>query len=262
MVIANHLNRFRRRDEPMIPVAIQLFTLREACEKDMKHTLEKVQAIGFHGVELAGYGNLTVEEVKATLDDLGLDVAGSHVPLTDLINHLDTVIEEQKLLDNTRVICPFILPEDRTHEFYQDLPSVLQTIQIELQAHGMELLYHHHDFELEPYSEDENVLEYLLRTVDGLKLELDVYWIQKANEDPIKWINAYKDVLKLVHLKDMTKDERATFAPLGTGRTDLSTILTTATPDYWIVEQDQTEGDPFEAITTSMMFLKNEGVVK
>lgn len=77
------------------------------------------------------------------------------------------------------MVCPFILPEDRTHEFYQDLPSVLQSIQLELQSHGMDLLYHHHDFELEPYSDDENVLEYLLRTVDGLKLELDVYWIQK-----------------------------------------------------------------------------------
>ena len=43
------------------------------------------------------------------------------------------------------------------HEFYQDLPSVLQSIQLELQSHGMDLLYHHHDFELEPYSDDENV---------------------------------------------------------------------------------------------------------
>lgn len=166
----------------MIPVAIQLFTLREACQQDMKQTLERVKAIGFEGVELAGYGNLTVEEVRAILDALDLTVAGSHVPLTDLINRLDEVINEQKLLGNTRVVCPFILPEDRTHEFYQDLPSVLQSIQLELQSHGMDLLYHHHDFELEPYSDDENVLEYLLRTVDGLKLELDVYWIQKLGK--------------------------------------------------------------------------------
>lgn len=152
----------------MIPVAIQLFTLREACQQDMKQTLERVKAIGFQGVELAGYGNLTVGEVRAILDALDLTVAGSHVPLTDLINRLDEVINEQKLLGNTRVVCPFILPEDRTHEFYQDLPSVLQSIQLELQSHGMDLLYHHHDFELEPYSDDENVLEYLLRTVDGL----------------------------------------------------------------------------------------------
>ena len=245
----------------MIPVAIQLFTLREACQQDMKQTLERVKAIGFQGVELAGYGNLTVEEVRAILDALDLTVAGSHLPLTDLINRLDEVINEQKLLGNTRVVCPFILPEDRTHAFYQDLPSVLQSIQLELQTHGMDLLYHHHDFELEPYSDDENVLEYLLRTVDGLKLELDVYWIQKAGEDPITWINKYKDQLALVHLKDMTKDEPATFAPLGTGRTDLSTILNTATPAYWIVEQDQTDGDPFDAIQTSMTFLKNEGVI-
>ena len=108
----------------MIPVAIQLFTLREACQQDMKQTLERVKAIGFQGVELAGYGNLTVEEVRAILDALDLTVAGSHVPLTDLINRLDEVINEQKLLGNTRVVCPFILPEDRTHEFYQDLPSV------------------------------------------------------------------------------------------------------------------------------------------
>ncbi|GEN57711.1 sugar phosphate isomerase [Halolactibacillus alkaliphilus] len=245
----------------MIPVAIQLFTLREACEKDMIGTLEKVKKIGYQGVELAGYGNATVEEVKATLERLGLQVAGSHVPLTDLINRLDEVIEEQKILGNRRVVCPYILPEDRTHDFYQDLPSVLQSVQLELEKHGINLLYHHHDFELEEYSDGESVLSYLLRTVEGLKLELDVYWIQKAKEHPVDWIEKYVDQLELVHLKDMSTDERETFAPLGTGRTDLKAILTTAKPAFWIVEQDQTDGDPFEAINISFNYLKNEGVV-
>ncbi|SDB82750.1 Sugar phosphate isomerase/epimerase [Pelagirhabdus alkalitolerans] len=245
----------------MIPVAIQLFTLREACETDMATTLKKVKEIGYQGVELAGYGDLTVEEVKKTLDQLDLFVAGNHVPLHDLTNRLNEVIKEQKILGNTRVVCPYILPENRNYDFYQDLPSILQSIQRELAQHGMVLVYHHHDFELEEYRDNESVLSYLLKNVNGLKLELDVYWIQKAKEKPVDWISRYKDQLVLLHLKDMSSDERETFAPLGTGRTDLKSILTTAQPDVWIVEQDQTDGDPFEAIKTSYQYLKNEGVV-
>ncbi len=50
-----------------IPVALQLYTVREDAARDFVGTLEQVAEIGYAGVELAGYGPLTPAELRAKL---------------------------------------------------------------------------------------------------------------------------------------------------------------------------------------------------
>ena len=50
---------------PKIPIGLQLYTLREDTAKDFAGTLQKVAAIGYGSVELAGYGDLSVRELSA-----------------------------------------------------------------------------------------------------------------------------------------------------------------------------------------------------
>ena len=52
----------------MIPIAVQLYTVRDLAAKDFPGTLKEVARIGYKSVELAGYGNLkTVAEAKKAL---------------------------------------------------------------------------------------------------------------------------------------------------------------------------------------------------
>jgi len=81
-----------------IPIAIQMYTLREECEQDFRGTLQKVASLGFQGVELAGYGGISVAALKELLDELNLQVAASHVPLADLESNLTQVIQDQLVL--------------------------------------------------------------------------------------------------------------------------------------------------------------------
>ncbi len=39
-------------------VSLQMWTLRDVVEQDFRHAVTEVAAMGYHGVELAGYGNL------------------------------------------------------------------------------------------------------------------------------------------------------------------------------------------------------------
>ncbi|WP_440896748.1 sugar phosphate isomerase/epimerase family protein [Amphibacillus sp. Q70] len=245
------------------PVAVQLYTLREALADDFIKTLKRVAEIGYDGVELAGYGDLTVVELKEQLDQLGLKVAGNHVPLEDLQKKLDQVIADQKVLENKYVVCPFILPEDRHSDFYHDLAQFLNETGKQLKEHGLVLCYHNHDFELEKMPNGQTVLAYLFDRVakEDLQAELDLYWLQKAGEAPIDWIKRYHDRTPLIHLKDMTTDEEQFFAELGTGGLDLETILTTGQPEWWIVEQDVSRIDPLESIQISYQYLQAKGVV-
>ena len=56
-------------------IGLQLYTLRKEMGKDFTGTLEKVAAAGYKEVEFAGYFDRKPQEVKATLDKLGLTVA-------------------------------------------------------------------------------------------------------------------------------------------------------------------------------------------
>ncbi|RSK26185.1 sugar phosphate isomerase/epimerase [Bacillus sp. HMF5848] len=243
-----------------IPVAVQMYTLREESAQDFVGTLKKVADLGFTGVEFAGYGGLPVREVKALLNELGLHAVSSHIPLEQLESNLEQVIEDQKVLGSSYIVCPYILPEQRTEENYLKLIANLKKINEVCQSEGITLCYHNHDFELERLSDGRSALETIFDNTT-VSTELDVYWLTKAGEDPVEWLKRYKGRSPLVHLKDMTVDDEKFFAELGTGGVDLTSILQTgdeAGVKWWIVEQDQSRRTPFESIEMSLEYLKTK----
>lgn len=245
-----------------IPIALQLYTLREECEKDFAGTLKKVAALGFDGVEFAGYGGLTAKEVRALIDVLGLRAAASHVPLEPLENNLYQVIEEQKILGSNYIVCPYLMPDRRSKDDYKALIAFLNHAGKICRREGITLCYHNHDFELERLSNGRTYLDAIFDKTNShnLQAELDVYWLTKAGENPIEWIERYKNRIPLIHLKDMTTDGEQFFAELGTGGVDIAAILQKGEESgvqWWVVEQDVSRRTPFESIEISMNYLKS-----
>jgi len=246
-----------------IPVAVQMFTLRDESQKDFAGTLKKVKELGFDGVEFAGFGGLSATEVKELLDNLNLKAASSHVPLDQLENNLDQVIEDHKILGCNYIACPFLMPDRRSEEDYQKLIPILDQVGEKLRAEGITFLYHNHDFELERLSDGRTALEAIFDDTkpENLSTEFDVYWLTKAGEKPVEWINRYKNRTPIVHLKDMTTDDEKFFAELGTGGVDIEAILNVAEEsgvEWFVVEQDQSRRTPFESVEMSINYLKTK----
>jgi sugar phosphate isomerase/epimerase len=248
-------------------VAIQLYTLRDACKEDFVGTLRKVAELGYDGVELAGdWGGLEAKELKALLDELGLQAAGSHVSIDRLENDLERVIQEQKEIKSQYITCPF-LPEDRRGGIseYRQLAQKLNEIGRVCADHGIQFSYHNHDFELEEIN-GSKPLHILLDETDPkwVNAELDIYWLTKAGENPVEWINRYKGRVPLLHLKDMTNDSEQFFAELGTGGVDVLSAIEEgkqAGVDWFVVEQDQTKKNPFESVKISIDYLKSHNLI-
>ncbi|RLQ93820.1 sugar phosphate isomerase/epimerase family protein [Falsibacillus albus] len=246
-----------------IPVAVQMYTLREESEKDFAGTLKKVAELGFDGVEFAGYGDMSVKEVRALLDELGLKAASSHVSIDELESSLDQVIADQKVLGSSYVVCPYLEEERRTEAAYHKLISFLDEAGEKCRREGITLCYHNHDFELERLSDGRKALEAIFADTqkENVMTELDVYWLAKAGENPVEWIRSYENRSPLVHLKDMTNDEEGFFAELGTGGVDIDSVLNTgeeAGVEWWIVEQDASRRTPFESIEISLKYLSDK----
>lgn len=248
-----------------IQIGLQLYTLREAMEKDFVGTLREVAKMGYEGVEFYNYGGLPAEEMKALLKELGLKAVGSHIQLIDLKNNIENEINYLKVIGSNYAICPW-LPEDvRDAESWI---SHIEALAIAGQAchdAGIQLLYHNHEFEFETLIEGQPVLEVLFDRLPAhiIKPELDLGWVQYSGIDPIAYIKKYADKLPVVHIKDYLKASRTAdltidTVELGQGDLPLLNIITalTETDVEWIVvEQDTCSNPPLQSVAESLNWL-------
>ena len=135
-----------------IPVALQLYSVRKDCARDLPGTLEAVAEMGYDGVEFAGYHDRTAEQLSEMLEDLGLKVAGTHTGIHTLLgDELEKTIEFNKTFGNKFLIVPW-LPE----EWRDSKAAWLKTARVfnefaeKVKPEGMLVGYHNHAMEFQP----------------------------------------------------------------------------------------------------------------
>jgi len=237
-------------------IAAQMYTVRQAAAEDFPRALQRVAELGYTGVELAGTFGLTTTELTQTLNGLSLKCVSAHVPLADLRHNLSREIDKYLAVGANFLICPWLSPEQRGGEAdYRTLAADLNRIGEVCRASGLQLCYHHHDFELVQF-DGKYALDILLEESDPthVQLEADTYWLKFGGEDPAAYIRRWPGRVPLIHLKDMTATQPPTFAEVGTGILDWPHIFEAAGvvgTHWYIVEQDICPGDPFESLRIS-----------
>lgn len=240
-----------------IPIALQLYTLREETQKDFIGTLEKVAEIGYEGVEFAGYGGLKASELRKTLDKLGLKAAGSHVGIELLKNNLEEVIDYNLEIGNKYIVCPW--NEYKSREDYIETAKLFNKIGEKCREKGLEFCYHNHNHEFEIY-DGEYGLDILYKNTDKdlVKAEIDAYWVTYAGVDPVEYLKKFSNRLPLIHLKDMDKEDRS-FTEIGNGIINFKEVIKIAKENgvkWLIVEQDVCKRPPIESVKISFENLK------
>ena len=177
---------------------LQMYTLRQLTDKQMAKTLEQVAQMGYTGVELAGFGDLTPEEMVQEVRKNGLTVISAHIGYQDLQADEDKWIRIAGELGMTRITLPWMDPERLSSANIEATADMINGIQKTLAAAGIELSYHNHDFEFV-----DGRYERLMELCPELKFELDTYWVKFAGYDPAELMAKYADRIVLVHLKDM-----------------------------------------------------------
>ena len=246
-----------------LPLGVQLYTLRDACAKDMAGTLKKVAKIGYKNVELAGYGNLNTQDLKKALADNGLNVAGAHVGIERLETEPNSILDEHELLGNRNMVVPYLAAERRTSaEDWKQVARSLDKAGKVCSNRGFTLSYHNHDFEFQWFG-NKTGWDILLENTAHLTVELDVFWTRVAGFCPACFIQQHADRMLLVHLKDMQPVQPPRFANVGKGILDIPGIIAAGKKAHvkaYMVEQDDCYGqDPFEAIKISYRNLAKMG---
>ncbi|MEO6907104.1 MAG: sugar phosphate isomerase/epimerase, partial [Abditibacteriaceae bacterium] len=245
------------------PVALQLYSVRDHTAEDMAGTLRQLAAMGYQGVELAGYGNLTREQLKEVINETSLQVVASHTNLSSLQNELDDIVEESKVFGHRYVVLGSVSGELRgSAANWKEAARILTTIGEKLHQHDLQFCYHNHAFEFEERYDGEYGFDILFSNSDPqfVQSELDSYWVKKGGPEPVDYIKKYSGRIPLLHIKDMRTD--GDFAEIGTGTLDWPAIFSAAEVNgvkHYIVEQDTCPGDSLDSVKLSIENLREMG---
>lgn len=250
----------------MIPVGLQLYTVRDVAEGDPERVLEAVSGMGYEGVELAGLYGRTAPEVAELLSGCGLKIAGAHIALERLEADLEAVIAEAGALGLEDITVPF-LNEERRKDIsgWLEVADGLDGIGGALRSEGVSLSYHNHAFEFGRVGgSDRCGLDLLVENTDpaNVSFEVDTYWVRFAGRDPAELIARLSGRIRILHAKDGLLGDEPRFTPVGEGELDWPPIFeaTDAAGVGWlVVEQDRCEGSSLEAARRSFENLQKSG---
>ena len=262
-------------------IALQVYTVRDAAEADFAGTMRKVKEMGYDGVELAGTYGMTVVEMKKILDEIGLELVSAHVGL-DLIAQ-DAILADYAAAGIKFMASPWFTGPKTAEELESAIAQIREGCE-RCKAHGIQLLYHNHDFEFEKIDGEYVLDSYYARIpADLLQTELDVCWVNVGGEKPPVYVRKYTGRAPIVHLKDFAgqkaenmygligaggserKEDPSSkfeFRPVGYGNQDVPSIVAAAEDagaQWLVVEQDAPSmgRTPLECAEMSIRYLRS-----
>lgn len=270
-----------------LPIALQVYSVREDAQKDFKGTMQKIKDMGYQGVELAGLYGHSADEIRNVLDLVGLKAISSHVPLAELSDDCEKTLDKYEIIGCDYIAIPYLEEDKRPGQpGFETVIQAVLNIAKACKARQKTLLYHNHDFEFVRMKNGQYGLDYLYSEIpaDLLQTELDTCWIEVAGESAVDYIQKYKDRCPLVHIKDYYMEGSPTdeplyeligieekrkarkkshfeFRPVGHGLQDIPAIVQASVESKtkWIVvEQDKSVGRPdLEAARMSIDYLRS-----
>lgn len=247
-------------------IGLQLYSVRDKIQQNLKRTLEKVAQIGYNSVEAAGYNvsdssfyGMPLEEFTSLLNSLGIPLYSSHTVFE--LDAADKVIGDTASAGAKYIIYPYLADQFRTNlDGWKAAAEKFNKMGEIAKKNGIQFGYHNHNFEFVEM-DGQIPCDLLIKETDPalVTFEMDLYWVTRGGQNPIDYFKKYPGRFQLWHVKDMVKTDDMFFAPVGTGRIDFPAIFAekeTAGMKYFFVEQDSFKDmDPFESIEISYKYL-------
>ena len=201
----------------MTNYGIQMYSLRDITKSDLRTALKAVADMGYKYVEFAGFFENSAEDVKSWLDEYGLTVSGTHTGVALIApDKLEETIAYHKTIGCKNLIVPSA--KWSTEEDMEANIALFDSVQKRLAEEGIALGYHNHsgEFYTTPYGK---IVEDELYARTSVSLEIDTFWLFNAGIDPVPYLEAHKDRISVIHLKDgnVVKDVKGSFADARNG---------------------------------------------
>lgn len=247
-----------------VPIAIQVYSVRQEAEADFAGTMKKIKEMGYDGVELAGLYGKSVQEIRSCLTEVGLTAISAHVPYEEFVKNPEKTAASYAEIGCRYVAIPWLSEERRYGKSkYEETLAAIPRIAEACRKQGMQLLYHNHDFEFQKAADGRYHLDLLYGAIAAADLatELDTCWVKVGGEDPAAYLDHYRNRCPLVHIKDFQiRDDKVELVALGEGEQKLEELVKSAVRNgaQWLVieQDDHPYGTPMGNMEKSLACLK------
>jgi len=247
-------------------IAAQLYTVRDFLKtpEEIFDTLKKVKQIGYDVIQVSGMGAIEPALLKSYVDELGLEICGTHMPFDRIVNDTESLIKEHKLLN-----CPYIglgaAPDQfRNADGYKKFAEIMEKPAKMISDAGLKFTYHNHEFEFKKFG-NQTGMDILLDNTNSetFKLLPDIYWLQAGGVVPSAFLKKHANRIEFVHYKDMVlTDDGQQITEVGNGNIDwvyINDVCLDIGIKYAAVEQDYnwSDGNAINSLETSYKYLKD-----
>lgn len=254
-------------------IGLQLFTCRKQAQKDLYGTLKNLAGLGIKYIEAAriNFDDTDIAAFKKAKEEFGIEVVSAQIKPNILADEFDKCL---KFLNETgcKTAIISVLPtkciigsDDTLIEFCKWASELAK----KYKEHGIQLCYHHHDFEfIRATKKGFNGTRFDLiveNMSEDMNFVIDTYWTTKAGINVEKLLTRLSGRVRGVHLRDYALYRKfigrnpANYA-LGDGVIDFNWIIEAAKAngvDYGAIEQNTPH--PFSEIAKSVDHIKSIG---
>jgi sugar phosphate isomerase/epimerase len=261
-------------------IGVQLYTVRGTLMKDSDHVLKTIADIGYKEIE--GQGRVDLIALAPKIRELGMSPVSCHVE-TPLITGdwekyknmtplpLEEAVESVKKIGVQYFTMAYIQPQARGDlDFYRKTADNMNHAGEVCKKAGLQFAYHNHAFEFGG-KPGERPIDIFKDRLDKklVALEMDIFWVSVAGNDPLEMLKQWKGRVALLHLKDKEKGTpvqysesvpKSAFKEVGSGVVDIPAVLKAAPAagvKHYFVEQDQTAGDPLDSLRKSFDYIQS-----
>ena len=257
------------------PLSVQLYSLRARAQNDFMSVLKDVAAMGYKGVEPAGFWDIRPSLFKRIVEDLGMKIYSSHSPWCRGGN-VGECMDLADMLGLRTIVCGFGPDDFKDMDAIRRTADIVNKMQETLEQNGYTLFQHNHYWEFERL-DGRLKYEIFAELCPRVKFQLDCFWsTNKGKEDPVAILKQFSSRIISLHIKDGVctqnaanggmvnglLDMKVELMPLGTGTLPIKQLID-AMPDTVenvIVELDTCNVDMTEGIAQSYRYMTENGL--
>ena len=231
-----------------IPIAVQLYSVRDIAWNDVPKSFELIAAMGYKGIEFAGTGGKDAKTLKALLDDAGLKCCGTHIGMDSFEgDNLKRTVEYYQELGNKFLTIPG-MGIDNNLEAWKARARWFNEKSELCQKDGMFIGYHNHQHEFKDHVFDGvSGWEVLFRDTDNaVTQQLDIGHCTGAGFDPVKYIRMFPGRTRHAHMK-----ENGGAGVIGKGNVDWKEVIAALAEvggTEWYIVESEHRANTFEDI--------------
>jgi sugar phosphate isomerase/epimerase len=243
-----------------IPVGVQLYSVRNECQKDLPGMLKEISKIGYKGVEFAGYYDHSAKDLRKMLDDNGLVACGTHTPYDSIVgDKLKETIEFNKTIGNKYLIVPWM--EGKAKQDWLDKAKLFNEVDAKVRAEKMFVGYHAHAHDFHKIDGVPAWDLFFGNTKKTVIMQLDTSNCIEGGANPVEVLKLYPGRARTIHLKSNGAGPEGV---IGEDKIDWKSVFqfceTKGKTEWYVVEHESSKNPP-DALKRSFEALRKMGKV-